>query len=406
MSKINKATFKMAMKKIATDFNITTQKGNAKPDSDLSIDIVTDPNSLYLLREEWDALYDKADNAYFTQSFEWNWRCWQTVSEPKGDRLHCLIMRHKGQAALIWCLVIRKKHHFWSMAFPLALVSGEYSNVLVDETKDSCALMELALHTLIKNCPTDLIELPNIRVDSLLYQIAVSVNPIQLSTTVAPYVSWENHPNWDSYYQSLSKSMRHNLSRRYRRLAELGVLSFEMLGSNNTYQKELEWLIETKLDWAVTKNKKWSPAASSDVHFLSSIINYDGEHERMILCVLKLNDNPIAGQLMCINKKQVELVMNAYDSEYNPYSPAQIMTEYCIKWAFEQSLTVDFSLGDGVHKRDWTNGECEVVSYEICCNNFGNSFVLLKAIYRKLIHYYFFKVKYWFKSRNFLVIKN
>lgn len=385
------------MTKVSTDLHIPTQHNNLTTDSKLSVEIITDPNRLHLLHEEWDALFDKADSPYFTQSFEWNWCCWQTVSESKGDKLHCLIVREQGQAVLIWCLVIRKKHRFWSAASPLALVSGEYSNILVDKTKDRLALKELALKKLMTNCPVDLIELPNIRADSTLYQVAGNLNPIQLSTTVAPYVSWQNHPNWESYYQTLSKHLRYNVSRRYRKLAELGTLTFEMLGGNDAYQEELEWLIKTKLNWTVTKNKQWSPAVSRDMNFLSSIISYAGEHGRMAICVLKLNGKPIAGRLLCINKTQVEFVMIVHDPEYATYSPAQIITEHCIKWAFDQHLNVDFSLGDSAHKYNWATDECEVVSYKICRSTFGKCFVLLKTIYRKLIHY-FFKTKYWLKS--------
>jgi CelD/BcsL family acetyltransferase involved in cellulose biosynthesis len=381
-----KKPIQMAMEKISTNFNIPSQECNSKSAFEIKYEIIviTDPYTFSSLREEWTELFSKADKPYFTQSYEWNWSCWQKVSEPRGEQLYCLVIRYEGQAVLVWPWVAHRSHYFWSVAHPLAAVSTEYCQVLVDATKDSRALTELALQSIIKTSPFSLMQLYLIRADSFLYPVVASANGALVSTTVAPYLEWENYPNWETYYQKLSRSIRSNVSRRFRRLAELGELRFEILSGNDAFQEELRWLIQTKLHWVEEKNKAWSPFTSSYCDLLSSVIARGKEDGGQLqVCVLKFNDKPIVAELMRIDSARVELVINAYDTDYAMYSPTQIMTKYVLKWAFERHLTVDFRLGDDDNKRTWTTGECEVVSYEICCNNFGKAFVLMRGIYNK-----------------------
>ncbi len=371
------------MEKTSAQPKTQYQNCDSKFDSELNFEIIVDPNNLYSLREEWSALYNKVDETYFTQSFEWNWCCWQKVSEPKGDRLCCLIIRCKGQIVLIWPLSISRSRYFWSIAHPLAYTSTEYSDILVDTTKDSKTLIELALQSLIKNSSIDFMQIPNIRATSLLYQVVESIPKTANYIGTAYYVAWENYPDWDSYYQGLSKNMRHNLSRRFRALAKLGDIRFEMLGSD--YQEELKWLLQVKENWVIAKKNGRSPFTSNYFNFLFSIMGHgDNMGGRMQMFVLKLDGKLIAAQLLRVNKTQVETVIGSYDPDYSQYSPFSLVTEHFMQWCFEQRLTVDFRFGDAEHKEYWKPEQFKVVSYEVCCSLFGKALVLSRDIYHKI----------------------
>jgi hypothetical protein len=79
------------------------------------------------------ALYEKTNKPYFTQSFEWNWQCWQAI-EPQGERLYCVIIRRRAGGAYL------AVSHQPTLSFLLSCtLSG--SGVLVDATQDGGALI-------------------------------------------------------------------------------------------------------------------------------------------------------------------------------------------------------------------------------------------------------------------------
>jgi len=258
--------------------------------------------------------------------------------------------------------------------------------VLIQAAKNNhevIAIIELAWQSLIRDCPADIIDVKYVKKNSLLHQGFVSLNVAPTEAGVASHITWDTYENWDSYYQMLGQETRKNLRRRSKRLTELGALTFEILGKDDAYQENLQWLIQTKQNWATEKNISWTPFTFSYIDFLFEIMGHGDEYGRIQLAMLKLDGKPIAGQLIRIDKTRAEFVIASYDSAYSMYSPSQLITVNCIQWAFEQHLVVDFRLGDASHKRDWLIETCELYCYEIPHNYFGKAFCLAKSIYHK-----------------------
>lgn len=353
--------------------------------TDIRCDIINNTEQLYSLREEWDSLYNRANKPYFTQSFEWNWCCWQTVSLKREEKLCCLVMRHHIVAVLIFPLVSNKTYHLFSVAHCLASVSTEYSNALIDAAWNAEALMALALQWLKNSHFCDAIEFTDTRADSALYAVLEKLpNTFIAASNAAPYITIANYKNWDDYYQQLSKNTRHNLSRRSKRLYELGKVSFELLGGDKPYQQELAWLVDTKSTWVVAKQLTWSPFNAEFVACITEILSHDSVQGQMRLCVLKLNDKPIAIQLLRIDQSRIEFVNNAHDPAHAMNSPAQIMMAHCIQSAFERQLLVDCCLGDTPAKRDWSSETCAIASYDLYCNFFGWLYFFIRNTHERI----------------------
>lgn len=350
--------------------------------TDLSYDIITHPDKLSSLQAEWDSLYNKADKPSFSQSFAWNLCCWQTVSMKK-EQLCCLIIRHQNLAVLILPLAVNKKYGLFSVAHCLGAISTEYSNVLIDARWNAEVLLNLALTQLSQHHCCDAIEFTNTRADSALYQVLNALpNKTIAGIGVAPYITLANYKDWTDYaYSVLSKSMRNNLSRRSKKLSQLGAVSFEIVGGDKPYEQVLDWLIKTKSVWASNKHLNWTPLLNEDyIACIRDIIGQaDSEQGQMRLCVLKLDDKPIAAQLMSINQTHVEYINHAHDLEYVKESPGQIMLQYCMQWAFEQKMmVVDFRIGDTSDKRDWVSEICDIASYDLYCNSKGSLYIVVK----------------------------
>lgn len=357
----------------------------------MKIDIITNPETLFSLKEEWDALYEKSDKPYFTDSYIWNLCCWRMISEPRKDFLYCLIIRCQDEIVLIWPLVIRKKDYFWRIAHPLSFISTEYSNVLVDTAQDQVKLVVLAVQSLIKDCACDLIQLTFTKADSLLFRVLGKSE----CNNKAPYIDWHRYPDWNAYYTQLDTKLRHNLSRRAKRLSELGDVSFKMLtgkDKEDNYRQEIKWLIEAKEEWAKAKYLK-TPFPENYFEFFNLLFNYTEKEGRMQLCVLKLNNKTIGANLMRIDRVRIEFIVAAFDPEFSKFSPLQLIAEYCVKWAFEQRLNVDYRLGDGDHKRDWVEQSCDIFSYQICRTVLGRTYAPVRESVNKV-------KQYWRKARR------
>jgi hypothetical protein len=48
-----------------------------------TVDVVKDPQTLQFLQPDWDDLFQRADQPYLSQSFEWNWRVWPVFNTSK-----------------------------------------------------------------------------------------------------------------------------------------------------------------------------------------------------------------------------------------------------------------------------------------------------------------------------------
>ena len=103
-----------------------------------------------------------------------------------------------------------------------------------------------------------------------------------------------------------------------------------------------------------------------------------------MLFVLKLDDQIIAAVLARTSKSTVESFIAAFDRAYGKYGPGQLLYEDILKWAWERRLEFDFRMGDQAYKRDWTNRESKVITYQFINSPWGAVFSLASRCRWKL----------------------
>lgn len=349
-------------------------------------EIVADPLALEALRSQWDALYQRAAQPYFSQSFPWCWTSWQIVGKPRGRCLHCLVARRNGRVVLIWPFVVHRAGP-WSLARPLGPETSEYSDVLVEEGPQADARIAAAWQVLRRTCRCDIIALPLVRSTSKLHQtLSVQATPAFFETDPTSYVSRANFDTWEAYERSLGSDTRRKIARTRRRLKEKGELVFEPVVEPDQCEGVIDWILRQKQERLVETRLKnpWlhTPEYRS---FLAAMASAPpAPSGRLIISVLRLDGAVIAADIARVDKTRIEGINKVFDPDFGPYGLGQMLQEDCLKWAFAQGRDFDFRLGSETYKRHWANGTCDVVSYEFANSAWGRTYVSYRNVQRRV----------------------
>ena len=331
--------------------------------------VATDSQCLQDLKDDWQRLYQAADQPYLSQSFEWNQCAWETSELPRGSRLHCIVARSSGRVSMIWPLVVARDH-LWSIVRPLTGEGGEYTDALGDRTSDSGGIVQNVWRELHKSSHADIIDLPRVRADSLLYSsldnAPMATDEVRITRAEpAPYVAVAQYDNWDAYYRSLGRDLRNEQKRRVRRLAERGDLRFTMVTGGPEYQAGLEWLVSNKRRW-LQANRLYAPHQNSAYYqsFLASVSEFENIKGKLSIATIAVDGKIIAAQLFIIDKFRIEAFVSTYDPEFATYSPGNLLREHCINLAFKLGVDYDFRVGTGEHKETWSGQPFDVFRIE------------------------------------------
>jgi len=368
----------------------TASPRSSAPDTD-RFEIVADPAALEALRPEWDALYERAAQPYFSQSFSWCWTSWQTVSRPRGRRLHCVIARRGSRIVLIWPFVIHRLGA-WSVVRPLGPETSEYSDVLVEEGAQAAARIAAAWKILRRTCQCDIITLPLVRSGSGLHLIlSEEVAPAFVETDPTSYVRWANYKDWQDYERSLGSETRRVIRRRRRRLQEKGELIFEPVVEPAQSSAVIDWVLREKKDRLARTNLRnhWMHTPEYRA-FLMKMAATPQPASGILIAVLRLSGQIIAAQVHRVDRVRVEGLIPVFDPAFAAYGLGQILQEECLKWAFTQGRDYDLRLGKQPHKEIWVNGSCDVISYEFGNSRWGRFYVLYRNAAQGLS-----RLRYW-----------
>ena len=342
-----------------------------------SYEIVSDAAAMLALRREWEDLCTRSPGHYLGQTFDWARVSWETTAEPRGRRLHCLVARYDGRVGLIWPLVtFRGRRH--SVAHPLGSETSEYSAVLIETCADAEQRVAAAWRVLRATCRCDLIELPNVRSDSVLGAMLSRSAGLALTfPTSAPWVSWAGIADWDTYCRGLSSARRSGLNRKLKRLQEAGDLRFEAVTEPRRCEAILNWMIEHKRAWLHKTGLHNDWLLSREYRaFLSASTAAFGPAGRRVVFTLELDGCVVAAELSSVHEARVEWFMGAHDPEYGKHSPGQLLKEHCLRWAFDRRLDYDLRIGNEPEKLIWSNREGEAASYVVAISTQGAVHVL------------------------------
>jgi len=349
------------------------------------VQIIKSVPAFLTLEREWRGLCNRVPDHYFTQGFDWCRASWEKIAEPRGRRLHCLVVRQDRRAVLIWPLVTYRQR-FWSIARPLGPETTEYTAPLVEDGPHSAQWIAEAWRIVRKTSISDVIFLPYVRADSPLHRIISreeAAVPPRIDKT--SYINWDAYPDWDSYYHTLDRKERQGVSRRRRRLSELGTLTFRPMIDPHECPEVVDWMLAQKADW-LRRTGRQSPWRDGDEYrrFLVALSSRTEGVPRMVISLLSLDGKFVAAALSRRDNARLEGVIIVFDPAYRQFGPGKILQEAVIRWACEQRLIFDYRIGAEAYKRHMSNGECDAISYAFANSLWGKAYFRLLPIWARI----------------------
>jgi CelD/BcsL family acetyltransferase involved in cellulose biosynthesis len=160
---------------------------------------------------------------------------------------------------------------------------------------------------------------------------------------------WRPLAPWD---QGLTRKFKSNLRNRERRLQQLGDLVFEVARGSADQSRALETFYA--LEASGWKGERGTAIASRE-HVKAF---YDRLVERassqMWIPILSVAGRPVAGQLFRIQGGTMFMHKTAYDPEFSPFAPGQLLTARVIRYGIENGMdALDFLADNMPWKADW-----------------------------------------------------
>jgi CelD/BcsL family acetyltransferase involved in cellulose biosynthesis len=294
-------------------------------------------------------------------------------------------MRHGGRAVLIWPMTLRRRFA-WRIAVALSGGNTEYAPVLVEGGPDAVSHICAARMFLRANAGADVVTIPFVRQDSALHH-ALSADRARRTTHTlpSPFLAWDGIASWEDYRRSLTSKLRSELTRRRRRLAELGNLTLELVEDAAAFAENLDWTLRQKNGWMARKALANEFLATPEYRdFLLRVFATPSPGGRLVMFALKLDGRTIATRIATIDAVRCESFITVYDPAFASHSPGQIILVDCLQWCHERGLTFDFRIGDETYKRDWANGDCPATTYQLANTHWGAISLTCDALLQRL----------------------
>jgi len=340
----------------------------------LQLETIRSPEGMTTLADAWNALAERCSGYHLSQTHQWAATAWNAVARPRGRELAIVACRAEGGLVAVWPLVTRRTYGF-RLVHPLGSETTEYCAPLVETSPElgrwTAELWRAAA------AMGDVVLLPQLDLASDLASIVnMGSGARHLGHPVrAPIVYRRDHESWSSYLATISASHRSGLRRKRRRLGRLGEVTFSR-ASPAVASAMIGWLLDNKRAWMARRGLTNEWLGRDDYRdFLHGLVSNEGPMGSFSLFVLRVGDTPVAAQLNSVDRTRLEFFIGAHDPEFSAYSPGEIVTEECLRWALERDLDYDFRIGDEAYKFAWARRWRETASWHIATTRRGIPFI-------------------------------
>jgi CelD/BcsL family acetyltransferase involved in cellulose biosynthesis len=347
-------------------------------------EIVAAIEKFQLLQQDWDDLWKRADGSY-PQTFEY---CLHTLKEmalPTAARLHCVVGWKNDRLVVVWPL-LKYREFLWRAVRPLTPDGSVRSDVLVEPGADARDLVEAAWHMLLKTCRSDLLSLPQVRVDSDLHLQVSRAKWMPRAVLVEIAIArTRNYGDWNAYRESLSSRSRKELDYCRRRLSKQGAVTMFIANFKDPGSiAHIDSLFAWKQQWADRTAKKGIFFSPHYRDFMIRLMMDSHSSERFLLFVLALDGQPIAVNLVAVENASVYGMQAAFDEAYAKFTPGALLLEYAVRWAFDHRRDFDFGAGGGKYKMFWAGGSSyESTDFRIPMSRWGSLAFVLSGMRRR-----------------------
>jgi len=332
--------------------------------SPVAFEVVRDIDRFRALQSDWNDLWHRAEGEYF-QSFAFCHGVLEAEDAASRRKLHCIAGRREGRLVVVWPLMTFWRS-CWKYATALTPANRSPSDILASPEADVEQIVNGAWKAALRSTRADAIELWRIRSNSPLCRNATRHGVIERGTEeTTPYARLRDQGPWETFVRALPGRKKTRPEYLERRLARHGEMKFEIIDVNDSRVPSLvEWFVSRKREWAQHNliDSRWTFSEASSKFWRSLLSNDSSGVGVFRLFVLTLAGEPVALNIVAAQATRAYLVANTYDLRYGKLTPGTVLVDYCVKWAFDNRLDMDFGPGDQQYKSFWSAGHSYLTS--------------------------------------------
>jgi CelD/BcsL family acetyltransferase involved in cellulose biosynthesis len=317
--------------------------------------VVEVETSIAPLAEAWDDLADRVEGCPFLRP-QWTAAWWRAFGQ---GRLSVLTARRDGRLVGIlptyrWRGVVRSMTNRHSPEFGMlvedASAARDLANALLSRRHGA-----VSLHLLTQG---------GLELEQCLVAAESTGHRLLIQTTVrSPYVAIESE--WKNFEKTLSRNIRHDVSRRQRRLYQQGSTSIEVADGTERLDDLLEQGFRVEASgWK--GSKRTAIASSPDTRqFYTDVARWAAARGWLRLAFLRLDGRAIAFQFDLEANERYYSLKTGYDPDYETFSPGKILAHTMLARAFSARLASYEFLGtDETWKFRWTGTVRDRVKFQ------------------------------------------
>ena len=178
-----------------------------------------------------------------------------------------------------------------------------------------------------------------------------------------PYLEIEG--TWEAYERGLSRNLRGDVRRCWRRLAEAGSVSVGIAdGSTGLDELVSEGFRVEAAGWKTARGTAILSRPETE-QFYREVARWAAERGWLRLVFLRLDGRPIAFQYAFEDGGTYYPLKGGYDPRYRKFSPGKLIIHSTLARAFSTGLARYELLGDEAqYKRVWTRGSRDIVLFQ------------------------------------------
>jgi CelD/BcsL family acetyltransferase involved in cellulose biosynthesis len=343
---------------------------------DTQFHVIEDVPDFLQLEDEWDSLWSNCAGQSY-ESFFFCHQCLVHNLSAQNGQLWCLTGRQNGKLTLVWPLIISRQG-LWKIMRPLSSGGPDPTVFLVEGASNNAAVVGAAWKIVTSRTGADILKLPYIREDRLLYAHLPKLNGRSSATLDhAPLALLKKETSWDEYCRLLCGKRGKQQKYIGRRIAREGQVAIETYGSERPEQCDevIDWILFHKKNWAARTGKK-GPWLNSTAYrdLLVSLLKRAPQRQPYFVLAMTLNEKRVAACLIAESPNGAGVIITAYDDAYSKLSPGAAMFEHAVRSAFDHRLDMDLGVGAEPYKRFWSKDNLiSTVSLTIPVSAWGRS---------------------------------
>lgn len=326
------------------------------------------------LREVWNKVLQKSlDNDVFST---WEWLlCWWKYF-GKGRKLRVLIAEENGEIVGIAPFMHSKYNllHFGRLSriefigFPHA----DYNNFILLKRDLNC--LKFFLKSLEEFSDWDLLDLRDVRDDSFsgqaLQVLAHSRSKDQrlkvTNGTLCPHIVLPN--SVESFLKGLSKNMREQLKKKFRRLCRNFKVDFKTHRDFSSVDDAMEAFFKLHQERWKSKGERGAFGDEDFRNFHLDVARLFNSKGWLNLNFLMVNDAPAAADYSFEYNGKVYSYLTGFDPQFSEYSIMNLLRLHMIEESIRKGLKeFDLTRDFEPYKADWANGVRKNIVVRLVC---------------------------------------